>query len=75
MSTHEPTMTGTKVCTKCERDLPVIQFAVNKKSKDGLHNECRECSTERMHKLRPRKGISERKFRSMKHHRAFLQDD
>lgn len=45
MSTHEPRLTGTKACTKCERELPVICFAVVPGNKDGLKNQCRECDT------------------------------
>lgn len=39
----DPKMTGTKTCSKCEKDLPVICFSVNRSHKDGLHNACREC--------------------------------
>lgn len=60
MSTHEPRLTGTKVCTKCERELPVICFAVLKSAKDGLHGECRDCASkvvkERNKKLRHTKN-------------------
>lgn len=47
MKTHEPVMTGTKTCNKCSRELPVICFAVNKTTRDGLHNECRDCAKTR----------------------------
>lgn len=43
MANHPPQMTGTKVCTKCERKLPVIFFSANKNCKDGLSPHCREC--------------------------------
>lgn len=39
----EPRMTGTKFCSDCKNDLPVICFAVDKKTSDGLHHRCREC--------------------------------
>jgi hypothetical protein len=43
MSHHEPRLKGEKVCTKCDKSKPVICFAVQKDSKDGLRNECRDC--------------------------------
>lgn len=47
MSTHEPRLTGTKVCSKCERELPVICFAVEAKHSDGLQSQCRDCLSEK----------------------------
>ena len=41
--THDPQMTGTKVCTKCGEEKAVIAFAVKKHSSDGLRGACREC--------------------------------
>lgn len=34
----------TKVCTHCQRALPLENFCKNKRRKDGLNNWCRECS-------------------------------
>lgn len=45
MSNQEPRLTGTKVCSKCGRELPVISFAVHKVSSDGLHSYCRDCGS------------------------------
>lgn len=50
---HEPTMSGLKQCKSCERVLPVICFAVQKGSKDGLRGQCRECVVEQ---TRAKKG-------------------
>ena len=66
MSTsHEPTMTGTKKCANCEKVLPVICFAVHKRSNDGLAYECRECAKERTKKLKPKKGMNKKKLIAM----------
>ena len=35
---------GTKVCSKCRRELPISEFYKNKSMKDGLHHECKKCS-------------------------------
>lgn len=70
MKTHEPTMTGTKTCTKCNRELPVICFAVHKRSKDGLHYHCRECNLSDENKRKgyrsDRRGIGEKQINLMK---------
>src|SRR6476661_10583761 len=36
-------MTPTKLCTKCQRDLPVTAFAFNRTKLDRLQTSCREC--------------------------------
>lgn len=33
----------TKICNKCNRELPISEFNKNKNSKDGLANICKEC--------------------------------
>lgn len=33
----------TKVCSKCGRELPITEFALNKKSKDGHIGQCKDC--------------------------------
>lgn len=38
---------GTKVCSKCKRELPISEFNKNKNSKDGLYSYCRQCASER----------------------------
>lgn len=37
---------GTKVCSKCRRELPVSEFNKNKRNKDGIDNKCRQCASE-----------------------------
>lgn len=37
---------GTKVCSKCKRELPVSEFNKNKRNKDGIDNKCRQCASE-----------------------------
>lgn len=36
-------MKSTKICSKCGRELPLIEFSKNKKAKDGLCCWCKEC--------------------------------
>lgn len=43
---YEPRMSGTKLCSKCRRDLAVIFFACASRYKDGLYSCCRECDSE-----------------------------
>lgn len=33
----------TKVCSKCGRELPITEFALNKKCKDGHIGRCKDC--------------------------------
>lgn len=32
-----------KVCSKCKRELPLDQFPVDKKFRDGRSNQCKDC--------------------------------
>lgn len=34
---------GTKVCSKCGRELPISDFHKNKRRKDGLNSSCKYC--------------------------------
>lgn len=34
---------GTKVCSKCKRELPIEMFGKDKIQKDGLYCSCKEC--------------------------------
>ena len=36
----------TKVCTKCGQELPLSEFVIQKKSKDGLMYWCKSCMKE-----------------------------
>lgn len=36
----------TKVCSKCGRELPITEFATNKKCKDGHIGRCKDCSNQ-----------------------------
>lgn len=38
---------GTKVCSRCKRELPISEFTKNKSKNDGLDACCRKCKTER----------------------------
>lgn len=33
----------TKVCSKCGRELPITEFALNKRAKDGHIGQCKDC--------------------------------
>lgn len=33
----------TKVCSKCGRELPITEFALNKNCKDGHLGQCKDC--------------------------------
>lgn len=35
---------GTKVCSRCKRELPISEFSKDKRSKDGLQCYCKKCS-------------------------------
>lgn len=34
---------GTKVCSKCGKELPISDFHKNKRRKDGLNSSCKYC--------------------------------
>lgn len=38
---------GTKVCSKCRRELPISEFNKDKSCKDGVRIYCRQCDSER----------------------------
>jgi len=70
---HEPLTSGEKICTKCNRSLPVIMFETETRNKDGLKTECRECREakrkERYNRIRLRKYESKS---TLKKTRRFL---
>lgn len=35
---------GTKICSKCKRELPIEQFGIDKHTLDGLNCRCKDCS-------------------------------
>ena len=44
----------TKVCAKCGRELPLLQFSTNRRMKDGHQSECKECVAKAGKKSRAR---------------------
>lgn len=36
---------GTKVCGKCKQELPLLYFAKDRSSKDGMYSRCKPCHT------------------------------
>lgn len=41
-------MEKTKLCKRCMRELPITDFYLNKKKKDGHHDYCKDCDKEIM---------------------------
>ena len=53
---------GTKVCSKCKRELPISEFSKNKATKDGLFCSCKKCESRRVRDyLKSEKGKRKRK--------------
>lgn len=36
---------GTKVCSRCKRELPTSEFCKSESSNDGIYNYCRQCAS------------------------------
>lgn len=53
--------TQTKRCTKCGRELPLSEFGVRSRSKDGLSYMCRDCTNETMRESRKRLADAKRR--------------
>ncbi|KKK52272.1 hypothetical protein LCGC14_3106590 [marine sediment metagenome] len=53
----------TKICPKCERELPVEAFNKCRSTKDGLQGSCRECYREYQQKNRARITQYQRGYR------------
>ena len=39
---------GTKVCSKCRRELPISEFCKSESSNDGLRCYCKKCESNRI---------------------------
>ena len=53
---------GTKVCSKCKKELPISEFGKNKATKDGLICSCKKCESRRVHDyVKSEKGKRKRK--------------
>lgn len=61
----------TKVCKKCGRELPVENFAVNRKNKDGLQAECRECRAAYMREYWERKKAKKKENERIEFEKKF----
>jgi 5-methylcytosine-specific restriction endonuclease McrA len=46
MARHEPAIEGTKRCKRCEQELPVTQFRIDRSIPGGRGNTCRSCVKE-----------------------------
>lgn len=63
---------GTKVCSKCRKELPISEFYKNKSMKDGLNYQCKNCSIESGKKyLKSTKGKEARKSYKNKKQNTF----
>lgn len=45
-----------KICSACRTELPVSEFNRNARAKDGLNNQCAQCSRESRRKYRQKLG-------------------
>ena len=52
----------TKVCSKCERELPAEYFGKNTTTKSGLQSYCKDCQKEAVRRRRESLLISERLY-------------
>ncbi len=43
---YPPAETGTKVCTCCNKEVPIINFYAKRDHKDGRDSWCKECNDE-----------------------------
>jgi Recombination endonuclease VII len=51
---------GHKFCRSCERTLPVTEFSVSRRQRDGLNSQCKQCkgARQRVHRLQRIYGLS-----------------
>lgn len=45
---HEPAMAGMKVCIRCYRERPIVEFPVCRNNEDGRLGACQECERYRI---------------------------
>lgn len=55
-----------KQCTKCKSNKDPNEFGKNKRTKDGLHNECKACLTKRYREYYSRPGVKEKRSAYMR---------
>jgi hypothetical protein len=56
-------MENNKVCTKCKKDKPFEEYTKNKRYKNGLEAQCRECLKERCERNRENNLLAQKKWR------------
>lgn len=54
----------TKYCSRCDRDLPLFLFGIDKNKKDGLSRLCKQCQREDYKKNREKKINIQKKYAS-----------
>jgi predicted HTH domain antitoxin len=65
----------TKRCYKCGQYRPISDFNKNKKSKDGLQSECRECHAETMRKYHLKKAEEIKAMKAMNTTRTIKEEE
>lgn len=70
MSNYEPVTTGTRECISCHRNLHVLCFSADKRTKDGINHQCRECTSEKGRsepkRVKLRAQTAEKKLKELK---------
>jgi hypothetical protein len=67
---------NTKVCTACQRRMPVSEFTSVKRNRDGLSTRCRGCQRERrMANLPPEQRAAARERAAQRDHMRRLKED
>jgi hypothetical protein len=56
-------MENNKICTKCKKEKPFEEYTKNKRYKNGLEAQCRECLKERCERNRENNLLAQKKWR------------
>jgi hypothetical protein len=66
---REPIMEGSKTCSKCHQDKPIIEYQIQPENKDGRRGVCNECRNSRrkyLDSLNPRQTIERNRKNTLK---------
>jgi hypothetical protein len=53
---------GTKVCSKCKRELPIEMFSKSKNNIDGLYYYCKDCTKKNYYDNRDKIRVCKRSY-------------